>query len=217
MKIINIEKYNLTENKLTKFGFLRDNKGLILNKSILNNEFIVEIRVVEETFEIEVFDNNFNEIYSLFSVDSAAGELVTNVRNEVELILKEILELSDNSEAIYNEIIKYIKKKYSSTMVKPFKGNPNIKAFVTDKNKWYALILNVEYNKLNKDSSIESKVKIINLKHNTNHIPKIINERNIFPSYHMSKKHWISVVIDNNMDLNYLTQLIDISYNLVKK
>ena len=217
MKIINIEKYNLTENKLTKFGFLRDNKGLILNKSILNNEFIVEIRVVEETFEIEVFDNNFNEIYSLFSVDSAAGELVTNVRNEVELILKEILELYDNSEAIYNEIIKYIKKKYSSTMVKPFKGNPNIKAFVTDKNKWYALILDVEYNKLNKDSSIESKVKIINLKHNTNHIPKIINERNIFPSYHMSKKHWISVVIDNNMDLNYLTQLIDISYNLVKK
>ena len=217
MKIINIEKYNLTENKLTKFGFLRDNKGLILNKSILNNEFIVEIRVVEETFEIEVFDNNFNEIYSLFSVDSAAGELVTNVRNEVELILKEIIELSDNSEAIYNEIIKYIKKKYSSTMVKPFKGNPNIKAFVTDKNKWYALILDVEYNKLNKDSSIESKVKIINLKHNTNHIPKIINERNIFPSYHMSKKHWISVVIDNNMDLNYLTQLIDISYNLVKK
>ena len=153
----------------------------------------------------------------MFSVDSAAGELVTNVRNEVELILKEILELSDNSEAIYNEIIKYIKKKYSSTMVKPFKGNPNIKAFVTDKNKWYALILDVEYNKLNKDSSIESKVKIINLKHNTNHIPKIINERNVFPSYHMSKKHWISVVIDNNMDLNYLTQLIDISYNLVKK
>ena len=217
MKIINIEKYNLTENKLTKFGFLRDNKGLILNKSILNNEFIVEIRVVEETFEIEVFDNNFNEIYSLFSVDSAAGELVTNVRNEVELILKEILELSDNSEAIYNEIIKYIKKKYSSTMLKHFKVNPNIKAFVTDKNKCYALILYVEYNKLNKDSSIESKVKIINLKHNTNHIPKIINERNIFPSYHMSKKHWISVVIDNNMDLNYLTQLIDISYNLVKK
>ena len=217
MKILNVEKYNLTEEQLTKFGFLRDSVGLYLNKDILNNEFRVEIRVVEETFEIEVYDNNFNEIYSLFSVDSAAGELVTNVRNEVELILKEILELSDNSEAIYNEIIKYIKKKYSSTMVKPFKSNPNIKAFVTDKNKWYALILDVEYNKLNKDSSIESKVKIINLKHNTDHIPKIINERNIFLSYHMSKKHWISVVIDNNMDLNYLTQIIDISYNLVNK
>ena len=153
----------------------------------------------------------------MFSVDSAVGEVVTKVRNEVELILKEILELSDNTEVIYNEIIKYIKKKYSSTMVKPFKSNPDIKAFVTDKNKWYALILDVEYNKLNKDSSIESKVKIINLKHNTDHIPKIINERNIFPSYHMSKKHWISVVMDNNMDLNYLMQLIDISYKLVNK
>lgn len=217
MKIVNIEKYNLTENQLTKCGFLRDNKGLFLNKKILNSEFRVEIRVVEETFVIEVYDNNFKEIYPLFSVDSAVGEIVTNVRNEVELIIKEILELSDNTEVIYNEIIEYIKKKYSSTMIKPFRSNPNIKAFVTDKNKWYALILDVEYNKLNKDSSIESKVKIINLKHNTDQIPKIINERNIFPSYHMSKKHWISVVIDNNMDLNYLTQLIDISYNLVNK
>lgn len=216
MKKLNVEKYNLTENQLTKFGFLRDNKGLSFKKSILNNEFRVEIRVVVETFEIEVYDNNFNEIYPLFSVDSAVGEVVTKVRNEVELILKEIFDLSDNTEVIYNEIIKYIKKKYSSTMVKPFRSNPNIKAFVTDKNKWYALILDVEYNKLNKDSSIESKVKIINLKHNTDHIPKIIDERNIFPSYHMSKKHWISVVIDSNMDLNYLTQLIDISYNFVK-
>ena len=217
MKILNVEKYNLTEEQLTKFGFLRDSVELYLNKDILNNEFRVEIRVVEETFEIEVYDNNFNEIYPLFSVDSAVGEIVTNVRNEVELIIKEILELSDNTEAIYNEIIKYIKKKYSSTMVKPFRSNPNIKAFVTDKNKWYALILDVEYNKLNKDSSIESKVKIINLKYNTDHIPKIINERNIFPSYHMSKKHWISVVMDNNMDLNYLIQLIDTSHKLVNK
>ena len=217
MKILNVEKYNLTEEQLTKFGFLRDDVGLYLNKDILNNEFRVEIRVIDKVFEIEVFDNNFNEIYPLFSVDSAVGELVANVRNEVEIIIKEILELSDNTEAIYNEIIKYIKKKYSSTMVKPFRSNPNIKAFVTDKNKWYALILDVEYNKLNKDSSIESKVKIINLKHNTDHIPKIINERNIFPSYHMSKKHWISVVFDNNTDLNYLIQLIDISYKLVKK
>jgi len=33
----------------------------------------------------------------------------------------------------------------------------------------------------------------------------------------MSKKHWISVVIDNNIDLDYLKQLIDISYKLVNK
>ena len=217
MKIVNVEKYNLNENQLTKCGFLRDNKGLILNKSILNNEFRVEIRVVEETFEIEVYDNNFNEIYPLFSVDNAVGELVTNVRDEVEIIIKEILELTDNKNAIYNEIKKYINKKYSGTMVKPFKSNPNIKAFVTDKNKWYALILDVEYNKLNKESPIESKVKIINLKHNTDHIPMIINERNIFPSYHMNKKYWISVVIDNNIDLDYLKQLIDISFKLVNK
>lgn len=140
MKILSVEKYNLTEEQLTKFGFLRDSVGLYLNKDILNNEFRVEIRVVDKAFEIEIYDNNFNEIYPLFSVDSAVGELVTNVRDEVEIIIKEILELTDNTNTIYEKIIKYIVEKYSSTMVKPFKSNPNIKAFVTDKNKWLSLI-----------------------------------------------------------------------------
>ena len=217
MRIIDVEKYNFSKEKLLQYGFREEAEKLRYRKEILDSSFIIEIVFVNSQLFIEVYDLEFGEIYSLFSVDSAVGEVVTKVRNEVELILKEIFDLSDNTEVIYNEIIKYIKKKYSSTMVKPFRSNPNIKAFVTDKNKWYALILDVEYNKLNKDSSIESKVKIINLKHNTDHIPKIIDERNIFPSYHMSKKHWISVVIDNNIDLDYLKRLIDISYKLVNK
>ena len=103
MKIVNIEKYNLTENQLTNCGFLRDNKGLILNKSILNNEFRVEIRVIDKAFEIEVYDNNFSEIYPLFSVDSAVGELVTNVRDEVEIIIKESEKVTkDEFEELYN-------------------------------------------------------------------------------------------------------------------
>ena len=43
MKKLNVEKYNLTENQLTKFGFLRDNKGLSFKKSILNNELKLEL------------------------------------------------------------------------------------------------------------------------------------------------------------------------------
>ena len=91
MKIVNIEKYNLTENQLTKYGFLRDNKGLILNKSILNNEFRVEIRVVDKAFEIEVYDNNFNEIYPLFSVDLSLIHILfwlKDIKNSYEYIKK---------------------------------------------------------------------------------------------------------------------------------
>ena len=89
-------------------------------------------------------------------------------------------------------------------------------AFVNEKNKWYALLLDVEYNKLNKISNIITKVKILNVKYLTDNISDIIDNKNIFPAYHMNKKHWISIVLDKNIKLEIIKELIDISYSLVK-
>ena len=89
-------------------------------------------------------------------------------------------------------------------------------AFVNEKNKWYALLLDVEYNKLNKISNIITKVKILNVKYLTDNISDIIDNKNIFPAYHMNKKHWISIVLDKNIKLETIKELIDISYTLVK-
>ena len=89
-------------------------------------------------------------------------------------------------------------------------------AFVNEKNKWYALLLDVEYNKLNKISNIITKVKILNVKYLTDNISDIIDNKNIFPAYHMNKKHWISIVLDKNIKLETIKELIDISYSLVK-
>ena len=43
----------------------------------------------------------------------------------------------------------------------------------------------------------------------------LVDERQIFKAYHMNKNHWISVVLDNNIDIEYVKELIEISYNLV--
>ena len=89
-------------------------------------------------------------------------------------------------------------------------------AFVNEKNKWYALFLDVEYNKLNKNTDITTKVKILNVKYPADKILEIIGNKNIFPAYHMNKKHWISIVLDKNIKLETIKELIDISYSLVK-
>ena len=78
------------------------------------------------------------------------------------------------------------------------------------------MFLEVEYNKLNKNTDITTKVKILNLKYPTDNISDIIDNQNIFPAYHMNKKHWISVVLDKNIKLETIKELIDISYSLVK-
>ena len=212
MRKINVEKYVLLEDRLINFGFQFEENILFFRKNILNDTFRIEIKLINKYFEVEVYDLDFNEVYSLFSVDSASGEIVTAIREEVKDVLEKILCLES---IIYEDVLRYVKERYNSTTVKPFKTNPDIKALVTPKDKWYALFLDVEYNKLQKDSLVDSKVKIINLKHISSKISTIIDNRNIFPSYHMNKNHWISVVLDNNIDIEYVKELIELSYNLV--
>lgn len=212
MKRINIEKYRLSDDILINFGFHFEENTLVFKKNILNDTFRMEIKLISTDFEIEVYDLDFNEVYSLFSVDSASGEIVTTIREEVKDVLEKILCLES---VIYEDVLRYVKERYNSTTVKPFKTNLDIKALVTPKGKWYALFLDVEYNKLKKDSLVNSKVKVINLKHISSKISTITDDRNIFPSYHMNKNHWISVVLDNNIDIEYVKELIELSYNLV--
>ena len=216
MKIIDVEEYNFSKEKLLQYGFREEAEKLIYRKEILDSSFFIEIVFVNSQLLIEVYDIEFDEIYSLYSVDSAVGETVQNIREHVEKLLSSILGLAEESGKISSEIIDYCNDKYGENHVNPFKKHPDILAFVNEKNKWYALMSNVEYNKLNKTNNIITKVKILNVKYPTDKILEIIDNKNIFPAYHMNKKHWISIVLDKNIKLETIKELIDISYSLVK-
>ena len=216
MKIIDVEKYNLSKEQLKGFGFKEEAEKLIYRKEILDSSFLIEIVFINSQLLIEVYDIEFDEIYSLYSVESAVGETVQNIREHVEKLLSSILGLADESGKISSEIIDYCNKKYGENHVNPFKKHPDILAFVNEKNKWYALLSDVEYNKLNKNTDITTRVKILNVKYPTDNILDIIDNKNIFPAYHMNKKHWISIVLDKNIKMETIKELIDISYSLVK-
>ena len=216
MKIIDVEKYNLSKEQLNGFGFKEEAEKLIYRKEILDSSFLIEIVFVNNQLMVEVYDIEFDEIYSLFSVDSAVGETVQNIREHVENLLSSILGLADESGKISSEVIDYCNNKYGGNYVNHFKKHPDILAFVNEKNKWYALFHEVEYNKLNKNTNITTKVKILNVKYPTDKILEIIDNKNIFPAYHMNKKHWISIVLDKNIKLETIKELIDMSYSLVK-
>ncbi|WP_299323789.1 MmcQ/YjbR family DNA-binding protein [uncultured Gemella sp.] len=216
MKIIDVEKYNLSKEQLKGFGFKEEAEKLIYRKEILDSSFLIEIVFINNQLLIEVYDLEFDETYSLFSVDSAVGETVQNIREDVENLLSSILGLADESEKINSEVVDYCNNRYGENHINPFKKHPDILAFVNEKNKWYALLSDVEYNKLNKNTDITTKVKILNVKYPTDRILEIIDNKNIFPAYHMNKKHWISIVLDKNIKMETIKELIDISYSLVK-
>jgi predicted DNA-binding protein (MmcQ/YjbR family) len=42
----------------------------------------------------------------------------------------------------------------------------------------------------------EGHVDVVNLKVSPEMIPSLLQERGVFPAYHMSKTHWVTVVTD---------------------
>ena len=104
MKIIDVEEYNFTKEKLLQYGFKEEAEKLIYRKEILDSSFLIEIVFVDSQLLIEVYDLEFDEIYSLYSVDSAIGETVQNIREHVEKLLSSILGLADESGKISLEI-----------------------------------------------------------------------------------------------------------------
>ena len=163
MKIIDVEEYNFSKEQLNGFGFKEKAEKLIYRKEILDSSFSIEIVFVNSQLMIEVYDLEFDEIYSLFSVDSAVGETVQNIREHVEKLLSSILGLADESRKISSEIIDYCNNKYGENHVNPFKKHPDILAFINEENKWYALFLDVDYSKLNKNIKLETIKELIDI------------------------------------------------------
>ena len=78
-------------------------------------------------------------------------------------------------------------------------------------NKWFGAILNVDKSKVM--NNLSGEIEILNLKLDNN-IAKYLDKRGVTPAYHMSKKSWVSVLLDITLSDNEIMEMIDISYRL---
>ena len=56
---------------------------------------------------------------------------------------------------------------------------------------------------------------LLDLRYQKDEIDKIIDNKKIYPGYHMNKKSWITINLDNTVNINKIYKLIDNSYNLI--
>ena len=114
------------------------------------------------------------------------------------------------------EIEKYINKKYKPLQEWPWPETPNHTTFKhKDNKKWFALIMEVQYSKLNMEK--DGIADVINLKNIPELIGGLRKREGILPAYHMNKEHWISVLLDGTVKLDEICELIDISFELTRK
>ena len=112
------------------------------------------------------------------------------------------------------EFQNFIEERYSILPEYPWASSPTFAVFRHENNKkWFAVIMNITKDKLGLDST--EKIDVVNLK--CDPLMNVTTETGIFPAYHMSKTHWISVLLDGSVDEDKIKWLLDLSFELTGK
>ena len=218
INIINdvFKKTKVNYSKLIKYGFKNNINNYIYEKEFLND--FRAIITVNENNNItgKVIDLQTNDEYTNINMD-INGTFVNQIRDEYKKILTDIKNncftriyfISSQANRITNYIInKY--HNYPEFLWKKFDGYGVFRNL--NNNKWYAIIMNVDFSKIdNKTGEIE----IINIKLKEEKIRELLKENGFYKSYHMNKKDWISMVLNDTIKDEIIEELIDESYKLI--
>ena len=204
----------LSQATLAEWGFENGQARHVLAKG----EFELRMTMSDQELELVVYDLAMEEPYTLFEVASASGALVTALRQQVDDILNRILGQQIQDNPLVEALVEYVATTYEVAPAHPFKRHPEIIGFkVPEVDKLFGIILPVNYCQIDKASSRNDQVLVLNLKGKPDQILGRIDNDRYFPAYHMNKKHWFSLLLDAQTDWDQLTSLLAESYRLVKK
>ncbi len=203
----------LNIKSLVDYGFIKDENCYKYSKTFMNDDFRADI-IIDENGRVfgRIFDLNMNDEYSNFRNYNQVGEFVNKVRDEYKNILEDIARKCFTKELFKfeqaNRIAKLIKDKYNDDAEFIWEKFPNYGIFRNKSNrKWYALIMNIDRSKLNDGTG---EVEIINVKLGENKIKELLKRKGFYPSYHMNKKDWITIILDDTVKddeiMNYIIE-----------
>lgn len=114
-----------------------------------------------------------------------------------------------------NLIYEYVKNQYNSEIEQLWPKYPKDVIFRNRQNKkWYGIIMEVSCRKVG--VNCDGYIDVLNVKIADNLLKDfLIRQKGFCPAYHMSKEHWISILLDGSVDINQILDLIDSSYNII--
>ena len=215
------KKYSPDYKKILKYGFKKIQSKYVIEKFFKNNLFKASIIVQNDgSVSWKVLDIENNDEYLPLKIENNEGAYVGEVKAEYIAILEDIRRkcfsknyfASSQSNRITNLIIEkygnepeFLWEKYDGTGI--FRNPAS--------NKWYGIIMDVDRSRLQPDK--KGAVDVLNVKLLPEEVLQIIKEPNIYPAYHMNKKHWISMIMDDSLSDDKVMELIEKSHRLTEK
>ena len=117
------------------------------------------------------------------------------------------------------DLFAHIAETYGITPDYPFEEDFVTAVFRhTGNRKWFAIAMRIPRGKLGLRG--EGHVDVVNLKISPEMLPSLLQERGVFPAYHMSKTHWVTVVTDgteSSASEEMVAFLTEVSFTLTAK
>lgn len=201
--------------KLEKYGFVRD-KNIYIYSKIFMDSFKAHIHIDQKGIVSgTIFDLSAEEEYTNFRLVEPVGSFVNKVREEYKNIL---LDIRKNCfEKLYfttnqaNRITQSIIDLYHNEPEFPWEKSPGHGIFRNpDNEKWYALIMRIDKSKIEENS--RGEVEVINVKLDPLKILDLVKEKGFYPSYHMNKKNWVTILLDGTVEDEKIMECIKESH-----
>ena len=202
--------------KIIEYGFKKDKDIYKYSKNILNNTFRVDIVIDNKgCVKGKVYDLAINEEYTNFRIKESTGSFIKKVRDEFKNVLEDIKDKCFTKEYfIYdqaNRIAKVIKDKYGEEPEFAWEKFPFYGVFKNkNTNKWYGIIMNIDKSKLGENE--DGEIEIIDVKLNSEEVECLLKKDGFYPAYHMNKKYWITIILNNTLSDELIMDLIQKSY-----
>ena len=211
-----LEQYDIDCKRAIAYGFSRTEAGLELKKELPGVGLYAVFVIAGKSFEVNVFDADTDEEYLPFNVLDNITGFVTGIREQVEDLVQEIKEKCLLNSNMKLRLMKYCERKFGTEPEAPWEDSPDAYTFKTaTRNKWYALFMTIPYKSLG--LAAKGTLDVVNIKLPPEKVLDLIDRVHFYPAYHMNKKHWITIVLDKEVDESLVQQLLEESYGLVEK
>ena len=210
--------YQFNTKKAKEYGFV-ENQGIWTYSSpILQGDFLIRITVEDSDLRFQVFDQETGDLYPQVHMESMRGTFVGSVREacleelfnirkacfEVqEFICPQTKRIMTRVQEIYENQLEYLWEKSPDTAVLRHEDNQ----------KWYAILMRIPWDRL--DKGREGLVEAVNLKHDQ--VADLLSQNGIYPAFHMNKRYWISLPLDDTLTDEKVLELFEKSYFLTSK
>lgn len=212
------KSYQFNKEKARDYGFVENGEVWNYSCQILQGDFIMTVSITPDNVSFLVFDQETGDLYPQVHMESMRGSFVASVREACLEILYQIrkacFDVQDFICPQTKRIMAQVQEKYGNQLEYLWEKSPDTAVLRHEDNqKWYAVLMRIPWDKL--DKGREGLVEAVNLKHDQ--VADLLSQKGIYPAFHMNKRYWISMALDDTLSDEMVLKLIERSWNLTVK